>query len=149
MPQSRAQRRHSRTHRDENQVAFFYFVESEAVSCYGNQLDLIAGFHVIDHAAGARFLFHEHFQVRVVRCACESEVSRLFAFNSQYGDLSRRKINVFGGPEIERTRNPRLVPNGCDNERLHRIEDGWPRSATLNRSAVPSGPTVLIRYPLA
>lgn len=123
MSQSRAQRRYSGTHRHENKIPPFHFVEFEPVSGDPNQLNLIANFHVVDNTTRTRFLFHKHFHLRVVRRARKRKVSRLFARNSQYGDLAGREINVFGRTQIERARDPRLVPDGCNYERLHRRSD--------------------------
>ena len=62
--------------------------------------------------------------IGVVRRAGKCKVSRLFALNSQDRDLARRESNVLGGAEIERARESRLVPNGCNNKALHRNSDG-------------------------
>ena len=116
MTQRRTQRRNSGSHRYKNQVASLHFVELETVTRNANKLDLIADAHVIDHAARAYLLLHQHFEIPVVRRTRKSEISRFFTLHSQDRNLSGREINSLTATQIKRPRVASLLPNARNHE---------------------------------
>jgi hypothetical protein len=117
--QSGTQRRNTRSHRNKNQIPMFLFFKWKAMTDDAHELDRVARFQLVDHAAGATPLFDEHFEIRIFRCTRKRKVPRMLPGDLKHRDLSRHKLDPFASlrAQAERTRQPRLIANPGNDKR--------------------------------